>query len=381
MKISDSTFTIVTNGFADGPAQPLRDYLLAKKAKRVIMINHPLLAESSNNKHVLTVYEKGKLRSKKERRLPNKPPYTFALDPLAPLSVPTSTVWFGFNNLASLKGLRQKRRGKTEKVYYWAVDFVPNRFGDNPMTKVYNWVDKKVSLMADARIELTPTALEKRAEYLNLVGKEMAPGLVAPMGAWLDRTPKATPSSWNHKKVVYLGHLVERQGVATLIKALQLVIKKDPKVTAEIIGNGPEIDSLKKLAYELGIAKQVTFHGFVKDHKDVERIISQATVAAAPYVMDETSFTQFADPGKIKAYLAASLPIVLTDVPPNAKDLESVGAAIIVSDSPKAVAEGLESLLSNQKNWLKAHKAAARLAQEFNWDNIMQKTLKSLGFE
>jgi glycosyltransferase involved in cell wall biosynthesis len=380
MRINQSTFTIVTNGFADGPAQPLRDYLLARNAQKLIMINHPLVREGSN-KHLVTTYEKGKVTSQKKYSLPNRPPYTFILDPFAPLRVPTSTAWFAFNNLAALKGLRQKRRGKVEKVYYWAVDFVPNRFGNNLMTKAYNTVDKKVCREVDARIELAAAALEKRPGYLGLDASEIAPGLVVPMGTWLDRTPKAKPSAWKSKKVVYLGHLVERQGVATLVRALQIVIKKDPAVTAEIIGGGPERESLEALAKELGIAKQVTFHGFVKDHKDVESILASGTIAAAPYVKDETTFTQFADPGKLKAYLGASLPIVLTDVPPNARELEKAGAAIIVKDSPQDVAAGLQGLLSDQAKWLRAHQAAAKAAKEFDWNNLLGTALKKLGFE
>ena len=380
MKINQSVFTIVANGFADGPAQPLRDYLLEHKAKKVIMVSHPLVAEGSN-KHIVTIYEHGKVMSEKKYSLPNKPPYTFAFDPFVPLNLPDSTTWFGFNNLAAQRGLLRKRRGKTQKVYYWAVDFVPNRFGNNILTTIYNRVDKKVSLQADARIELSEAALKGRTEYMQLKEGDMAPGIVAPMGTWLDRTPKAKATAWQHQKVVYLGHLVERQGVATLIRALQLVIKKDPRVTAEIIGSGPESAALQKLAKELGIAKQVTFHGFVKDHKDVESILAGGTVAAAPYVKDETTFTQFADPGKLKAYLGASLPIVLTDVPPNAQELAGAGAAVVVKDSPKAVAEGLQSLLSDEKTWLKAHAAAVKLAREFDWNNILKKTLKELGFE
>jgi glycosyltransferase involved in cell wall biosynthesis len=379
MKINESTFTIVANGFADGPAQPLRDYLLEHKAKKVIMVNHPLVAEGSN-KHIVTIYEDGKIKSQKKYGLPNKPPYTFALDPFVPLRLPNSTAWFGFNNLATQRGLYRKKRGKVQKVYYWAVDFVPNRFGNNLLTKVYNRVDRKVSVYADARIELTATALKSRTEYLGLDSKSTAPGIVAPMGTWLDRTPKAKATAWKRKKVVYLGHLVERQGVATLIRALQLVFKKDPQATAEIIGSGPEADTLKKLAEKLGISKKVTFHGFVKDHKDVESILAQGTVAAAPYVKDKTNFTQFADPGKLKAYLGANLPIVLTDVPPNANELENAGAAAVVEDSPEAVAEGLLRLLSDEKSWLRAHSAAAKLAHEFDWNNILRKTLEQLDF-
>ncbi|MEK7059521.1 MAG: glycosyltransferase [Patescibacteria group bacterium] len=380
MKISQSTFTIVANGFADGPAQPLRDYLLEHKAKKVIMVNHPLVAEGSN-KHLVTTYEKGKLVSQKKYALPNRPPYTFGLDPFVPLKLPDSTAWFGFNNLATLRGLRRKKRGKVQLVYYWAVDFVPNRFGNNPLTKIYNKVDKNVSTNADARIELAQAAVKLRADYLGLDTNKMAPTLTVPMGTWLDRTPKAKDTAWQRKKIVYLGHLVERQGVATLVKALGIIMKQDPDVTADIVGGGPLLDDLKALAKELGIAKCVTFHGFVKEHQDVEAILASGTVAAAPYVKDETSFTQFADPGKLKAYLGASLPIVLTDVPPNAHELEKAGAAIIVKDSPQAVADGLSSLLSDQAKWNKAHKAAAKLAQEFDWNHLLGRALAELGFE
>lgn len=380
MKISDSTFTIVANGFADGPAQPLRDYLLEHKAKKVIMVNHPLVAEGGN-KHIVTIYEKGKIVSQKKYRLPNKPPYTFALDPFVPLKLPDSTAWFGFNNLAAQRGMRRKKHGKTQKVYYWAVDFVPNRFGNNVLTKVYNKVDKKVSLNADARIELAETAIKKRTEYLDLDTKKMAPVLTVPMGTWLDRTPKIGDSARKNKKVVYLGHLVERQGVAALIRALGIFMKEDSAVTADIIGGGPLAEDLKALAKELGIENRVTFHGFVKDHEDVEAILATASVAAAPYVNDKTSFTQFADPGKIKAYLGASLPVVLTEVPPNARELEQAGAAVIVKDTPEAVAEGLRSLLADQDKWRRAHRAAAKLAHEFDWNTILKRALTKLGFE
>jgi glycosyltransferase involved in cell wall biosynthesis len=380
MKIKDATFTIITNGFADGPAQPLRDYLLQKGAKQLVMVNHPLVKEG-NSWHLLTRYEKGRLVSQKKYRLPNHPPYTFALDPFVPLRLPATTAWFGFNNLAARRGLRYRRRGKVQKVYYWAVDFVPERFGKSVLTRAYNRVDRQVSQQADARIELTGTAAEKRVEYLGLDAGAMAPALTVPMGTWLERTPKAGAAAWKRKRVVYLGHLVERQGVATLLEALAIVMRRNREVTADVVGGGPLADELRTQAKKLGIAGRVTFHGFVKDHKDVEAILAEGTVAAAPYKHDRTNFTQFADPGKLKAYLGASLPMVLTDVPPNARQLEQAGAAVVVDDTPQAVAQGLERLLADRDTWRKAHRAAAKLAREFDWNNILGRALKELGFE
>ena len=380
MKIKDSTFTIVTNGFADGPAQPLRDYLLEHKAKKLVMVSHPLVAEGSN-KHVVEIYEKGELKKQKQYPLPNKPPYTFAFDPFVPARLPKTDAWFAFNNLAARRGLGRKKRGKAQKVYYWAVDFVPNRFGNNPLTTLYNKVDKHVSVHADTRIELAENAITRRTDYLGIGSEIAAPAMVVPMGTWLARTPKVDNAAWKRKNVVYLGHLVERQGVTTLIQALAIVMKTDPDVTADIVGGGPLLEDLRQLAKKLGIADRVTLHGFVKSHEDVEAILAKGTIAAAPYVDDKKSFTQFADPGKLKAYLGANLPVVLTAVPPNARELERAGAAVIVKDSPKDVAAGLQKLLSDETAWRKAHKAAAKLAKEFDWNNILQKALARLGFE
>ncbi len=378
MKIKDSTFTIVANGFADGPAQALRDYLVKNEAQRVITVAHPLVPENENV-HIITEYKDGKVTIKKYY-LPHKPPYTFAADPFVPMYLPKCTAWFGFNNLACMRGLARRKISRTKKVYYWAVDFVPNRFGKGLPTRVYDQVDKLVCQKVNGRVELSEAALKGRSEYLKIPKNKLAPGIVAPMGAWLDRTPKTGAQAWKRKKVVYLGHLVERQGVAILIEALAILMKKDKELTAEIIGGGPLKPDLVALAKDLGIAKRVKFHGFVKSHEDVEKILASGTVAAAPYVKDKESFTQFADPGKLKAYLGAHLPIVLTDVPPNAKSLAQAGAAVLVEDNPQSVAEGIKKLLSQNK-WSQAHAAAIEVSKEFDWNNILARTLSSLGFK
>lgn len=378
-KIKNSTFTIVANGFADGPAQALRDYLISKGAVQVVTVSHPLVAEGDGN-HVVNIYSRRGVK-KKSYKFPNKPPYTYIFDPFVPISIPKTTVWFGFNNLASYRGLYRRNRGKADKVIYWAVDFVPDRFGPGFLTKLYNLIDRKVSYKVDARIELAETGLKGRNKYLGLNIDKMAPAYVSPMGSWLKRTPKTTKYSWEKQKVVYLGHLVERQGVATLINATDVLLKKGIEIEVDIIGSGPLEQELKQLVKKQKLQDRITFHGFIESHKEVENILALSTIAAAPYTKDEKSFTQYADPGKLKAYLGAGLPIVLTDVPPNAKELEDEGVAIVVKDSVEEYAAGLERLLSNNILWEKSRKNVYKYAKQFDWDNILQSTLKKIGFE
>ncbi|HZP55168.1 MAG TPA: glycosyltransferase, partial [Candidatus Saccharimonadales bacterium] len=288
--------------------------------------------------------------------------------------------WFGFNNLAAYRGLWRRRRGKTDKVYYWAVDFVANRFGKGFATKVYDHVDKTVCQKADGRAELSSVGVTSRNRYHHLKASQIAPTQVIPMGAWLDRTPKVSAGTWDKKKLVYLGHLVERQGVQNLIKAAKILQDQGQKFSLEIVGAGPLSEELMKMSKDLGLDKLVKFHGFVKDHKDVEAILASGMLAVAPY-KKEKNFVQFTDAGKLKAYLGAGLPIVLTDVPNNAQELKSKGVAYIAEDDPKDLANVIASLLNDKQKWQSAHKAVQQVAKEFDWNIILERALKNFGFE
>lgn len=378
MKISESTFTIEANGFADGPAQPFRDYLLKHKAKKIIFINHPLVKEGPNT-HVITVYNQGK-KQEKIYHLPNIPPYTYIFDRIIPPQNSLTTAWFGFNNLSAYKGLRQKQHNKATCVYYWAVDFVPERFGSNPLTRLYNNLDKKVCREVDGRIELSSAAANGRIKYLGLNRKKIAPTIIVPMGTWLAKTPKTTPGSISKKRIVFMGHLVERQGVETVLLAAKKIVNQDKTVRFEIIGGGPLLESLKKQAVQMQISEYVTFQGFVKNYQDVESLLAGASIAVAPYKKDSSNFSQFADPGKLKAYLGAGLPIILTDVPPNAKELQDAGAAILINDDPNALALSIQSIISDKQKWLKMRNCALKTAKEYDWEVIFNRALKQLNF-
>lgn len=376
-KISQSKFTIASNGYADGPSQALRDYLIGHKAQAVTTIEHPLVA-GGDNTHIVTTYKDGSVTTKRTRLL-NKPPYTYVFDLFIPFKLPASeTVWFGFNNLACLRGLLRRSLGRNEKVVYWAVDFVPNRFGSGIATKVYNAVDRFVCKHADMRVELTQEALEQRAVYLKLTPDVAARSMVVPMGAWLARTPKVTADAFAKKKVVYMGHIVERQGVTNLIKAIAILVKKDPAVTLDVVGGGPDEGKMKALAAELGLSDAITFRGFIDDHKDVEAYIAQGTVAVASYTKVPDNFSVTSDPGKIKAYLGASLPIVVTDVPPIAKILSARGAALLPDDTPESIAHMITQYLTDKKAWTSAHKASATLAKEYDWESILSAKLANI---
>jgi glycosyltransferase involved in cell wall biosynthesis len=349
---------IVSNGFADGPAQALRDYLV-RRGTDVVTIFHPLTPEQGTD-HRIATYAGGELVRERSVRVPLKPPLSFALDPFVPPLPPRVDTWFGFNPLACACGLV----ARAGRVVLWSVDFVPDRFGRGTIaTRIYDRLDRLCCLRAEARVELSEAARDARNRRHGLGD---APALVVPMGAWIDRVPTTSVDGFRQGRVVFLGHLVERQGVHTLLAALE-------GREADIVGTGPLEAELRARA-----PANVTFHGYVPDHRDVERILARAAVAVAPYAETDETFSRYADPGKLKAYLAAGLPVVLTDVPPNAQELASEGGAEIVADDPRAIAEAITRALASAEQWQTRREAALAYARRFDWNVLLGDALAEL---
>jgi glycosyltransferase involved in cell wall biosynthesis len=347
---------IASNGFADGPAQALRDYLV-RRGDDVVTVFHPLTPEQGT-RHLVTSYADGAQVKERAVTLPLRPPASYLLDPLVPLRPLRVDAWFGFNPLACARGLAER----AGRVFLWSVDFVPDRFGPGRLaTRIYDRLDRFCCLRADARIELSAEAREARNRRHGLA----TDAHVVPMGAWIDRVPTTTQESFRRGRVVFLGHLVERQGVATLLDALG-------DRPADVIGTGPLEAELR------AHASNATFHGYVADHREVERLLSEAAVAVAPYRATAETFTRYADPGKLKAYLAAGLPIVLTDVPPNARELEQQAGAEVVTDDAAAIRNAITRVLESPEEWRTRRDAALAYARRFDWNVLLGDLLEKL---
>ena len=376
--IADSSFAIVANGFADGPAQALRDFLVERQAAQVVMVAHPLTLDQGK-RHVVTTFEHGRITGTRSMWTPLRPPVSYALDPLVPFVLPRVDVWFGFNPLAAGRGLVQRRLGRAEKVVLWSVDFTPDRFGrGTALTRLYDRLDRIACRNSDARVELSASARAARDARLGLDG--VTPVHVVPMGAWLDRTPVVPADGSGAGRIVFVGHLTEGRGTSALIDAFALLRARGSQLDLDVIGGGDQLQALKQQAFRLGIADAVRFHGYVADHGEVERILAGGSVAAAPYVPSESTFTRWADPGKLKAYLAAGLPIVLTDVPPNADELAREAGAEIAAFDADSLAAAIERVLASPEHWRERRERALAYVRRFDWPRLLGDLLTRLGF-
>lgn len=380
-RVQDSTFAVLANGdFDSPPASGLIDYLRDRGARRLVTVFHPLSPEDGNE-HLITTYEPGSEPSRRVVRLPSRPPYTYPLDFVVPPRIGAVDGWFAFNNLLAARGLLERRRGRAGKVVYWAVDFVPDRFGaGSAMTKVYDALDGYCCRAADLRVELSSAALEGRDERHGLGPANGAPRHIAPVGAWLDRIPVCPDEAINQPRLIFVSHLVERMGGTTAIAAVGELARRGVPVTLDIAGRGPSETEMRADAARLGVEDRVVFHGFIADHQALERLVAGAAIALAPYSTRVESFTRFADPSKLKAYLAAGLPILVTEVPPNAVEIARDGGAEVLADDPIAFADAIERLIADHAEWSRRRAAALAYVKRFDWATIVEAALAAAGF-
>lgn len=380
--IEKSSFIVLANGQPDSPpGSGLIDYLLNRGAGELTVVFHPLTAEDGN-RHLITTYVNGHQTDHRSIRLPARPPLTYPLDAVVPPRLPKADGWFAFNNLLCVRGLLARRLRRADTVIYWAVDFVPDRFGaGTPQTQIYDRLDRFCCERADLRIELSQAALQGRDHRHGLAAGDGAPRVIAPIGAWLDRVPVCPEDAWKKRRITFIGHLVERMGGDTVIQAAAILARRGVDFSVDIAGRGPLQQELRAMAEREGLGDRVRFHGFISDHRQLEALLAEATVALAPYSTRVDSFTRFADPSKLKSYLAAGLPILLTDVPPNAAELSLDAGAEIVPDDPHAFADAIERLLADPRQWGLRRSAALGYARRYDWTNIVAIALKAAGFE
>lgn len=374
MEPINERIVLASNGRAgDGNAEALLDYLLIRKTREVWVIKHPLTASEHDTEfHSIDIYRDGALADTQRTRAPFRPPYTYPLDLVLP-RLPSLAVdrWIGFTNLNVARGAYHRRRFGVRRLVYVCVDFSEDRFGKSPLTRAYDAMDKFALGAADEIWPISQASHDARVKRLATEARGRVH--VFPMGAWLNRTPRVNSSNYARKRLVFLGGLIEKQGVQAVIDALKLL---DPEYELDVLGRGPYEATLKEHARACGVASRVHFHGFIPSHKDVEAALANATVAVACYVPEIASFSKYADPGKLKAYLGAGLPIVLTDVSPNAREVAAEGGGELVAYSAQAIADAVKSITVSEQEWARRSNAALQYVQQYDWPRLFAAALQ-----
>ena len=172
-----------------------------------------------------------------------------------------------------------------------------------------------------ADIYATPqdiTSKLQAADFVCAVTKEMqielqaateCPVLHIPCGIDSTQYPPLTSDGRPQKDFLFIGRLVEKKGLDTLIKALSQL---PSNTSLDIVGDGPLLPQLQQQAHQQGIASQIHFLGrkeatWYRQHaNDYKALVAPFTIA--PNGDKDTG------PLVIKEAMALGLPVITTDL-------------------------------------------------------------------
>ncbi len=164
--------------------------------------------------------------------------------------------------------------------------------------------------------------------------------------------------------IIFAGRLLAHKNIDVLLRAVAILTKTHPTISALIIGEGPERKRLESLARELKLQGNVSFLDFFEDHNDLYRVMRASRVFVLPSTREGFGMVV------IEAN-ACGLPVVAIENERNAaKDLiaKNENGVLCILDKNK-LAEMIEKVLSIRKN----SDFYSKYSERYDWTHIMPK--------
>lgn len=375
-KLDEYNIAIVTHTRSTGLSQVLKEWLL-NKAKKLIFIGHPLYPTKDSNS-LMEIYDKGILRKT------HKSPLSFSSGVLLYLKDAFFTLYYffrigsvvdiavGVDNLNTFVLLLLKKMGRIRKIVYHTVDYAPNRFQNKILNKIYHALDRWCCYNADIIWNSSGRMNEGRIDS-GFEEAKIAKTIIVPDGSNFDPRKRLPISKIDRKLVVFLGHLRERLGLELLIESFRDVVNSVHDAKLLIIGDGPLLNSLKKLTEKLKISKNVVFAGFIEMHADVDDRLRKGAIGIAMFEPVKDSYEYYSDAGKPKVYLSAGLPVIITKVPEIADEIGEYKAGVVIAYAKKELADAIIRFLVDDKVYIEYRRNAIELSKKYIWENIFYK--------
>jgi glycosyltransferase involved in cell wall biosynthesis len=375
---SQLSFIIVSHIAYTGHGDELELFLKPRSSK-LMFIGHPFYY-AEQKESTATMYKEGILKA--EARVPQiKGPEVFLYfkDFLATFYLIFKLkskfhVYVGIDPLNALVGLLLKRIGFAKIVIFYVIDYVPTRFQSSILNSVYHSIDKVCVYHVDYTWNLSSAMAGARES--QGIRKSETNQMTVPTGTRSEKNRHVSFEQVNRTDIAFLSHLRQGQGIELILDALPQVIKEIPSVKLIVIGTGPLEEYFKEEAKKRNIDKNLFFLGYIKNHYEIETIVSKCAVGLAPYVPDPNSFTWYADPGKPKVYLGCGVPVIITKVPEVAFEIEKRGAGIAINYDKQELIGAIVKILTNDEVYRQCRQKALEFAGEYAWEKIFDEAFR-----
>ncbi|MCL4488737.1 MAG: glycosyltransferase family 4 protein [Chloroflexi bacterium] len=265
----------------------------------------------------------------------------------------------------ALLALLLKRIGIVESLIYDDWDYYPGhvttskRLLDGPLLRIR---EALCIQNADVVISVSEPLAKLR------IGQGARQVLVIPNGVDFSLFSTAQRKRPHPPTLLFMGNLFAAWGADLPLRSLPAIREKIPDIRYVIVGSGPAISSLRRLAYEeLRLNGAVSFRGR-QPYSELPGLLAEADVGVLTYRLE--AFTQYASSLKAREYMAAGLPVIGTRVGEIADVIEKSHAGVIVDFAPDAFAEAVIKLFLDPRDYECYSANAIVCAMQYDWSQL-----------
>lgn len=207
--------------------------------------------------------------------------------------------------------------------------------------------------------------------------------LVLPMVFGLDNFRQSAKEPNDTKRILFVGRLMEVKGIDILIEAFHQLISdvqfEDWKL--DIVGDGPELDSLMALSNQKGIGHLVEFHGSKQRH-EIKDFYNQAEL----FVLASKTTSMGEKEGLglvILEAMMSGIPVIGTDCGGIKETIQHQKTGVIVPENDAiALHDAMVELLKNpQKRKELIQNARSEIDQKYSVESLTDKMKRWYGVD
>ncbi len=348
-----------------GPVQSLARFFHEKKKATCYQVLHPL-----DNSLVNSLLKKdGQAIAKKKRPLLGSAKYFFSffltlkwLRKL-PGKIDLAIGMNGFDTLPLIIAKKFKLK-KNGRIVFFNTDFSRKRFASPLLNKLYVVIDQISAQKADFLCCNTKRTIQARIKE----GIEKNKIIYTPNGLFLADIGKVKKDKIFLPQLVYAGSLNKDHGLQNVFPILAKT-----KLKLFIIGSGPDESYFKEMVKNHNLAGQVSFLGPM-EHKQVIAFLKNFSGFGLASYSQKSDWVYYADPIKIKEYLACLVPPVTNETTEIAQIIKKREMGFVYKKNPEKIFKKIASLDNSQ--YQKIIKNIYEYQKDFDYQKIYQKAFE-----
>lgn len=271
-----------------------------------------------------------------------------------------------------LAGLFIKNLSKTHTLVYDDMDYYPFFYYGQRRYYFVKKLEEIILSQADIIFSVSKSLMNlRKKEHHNT-----KPIFFLPNGVDAQLFEKA----WKQKKVrrressntlVYAGSLDPSIWSSTFVIDILKELNKNRNVRLIMIGGGPLLPKLIRTAKERNVQDKIIFTGSVP-HIILPAYFRLADIGLA--IGRPGSAAEFADPIKVKEYMAAGLPVIGTNVGDIPNVIEECECGIVAEYDLESIVNAILVVLTNSQLYNEMQrKARVNAAKKYDWRYLFEK--------